>query len=70
MPDEDKVPSEEQDGDDRTPPPIMPGDETFPSEDQESVERILPNREIPYCEFFMVEEAGEILLFNKTNYNV
>lgn len=46
----------------------MAEDNETPSEDQEGVERVPPNRETPYSEIRLSEEAGEILLLSRRDY--
>lgn len=69
MPDYEKVPSDEEDGDDRIPAQFVP-DDGIPSEVKEFVQRILQNGKIPYSEMFLFEEAGGLLLFNEKYYKV
>lgn len=68
MPDDDKIPSEEEEGGDLTPPYDIPDDDVISFADQGVVEGITPSYRIQYSDIFLFEETKAILLFKKRIY--
>lgn len=68
MHDDDKILSEEEEGDVRIPPQDTADDEVIPLDVQEDVEHIPASSRIPFSVIYLLVETEWILLFNKRNY--
>lgn len=70
MPDDNVISSDKEEDDDQVSPQFSSHDDEILSEDKEVVERIPPNCRLLYSETCLLEEAGDIVPFNKKNCNV
>lgn len=67
---DEKVPSEEEEGDYQFPTQNIPEDEVVPSEGKEVVERIPSTYKTLYDEICLFRDSEEIVLFNKRYHQV
>lgn len=67
---DEEISSEEEEGDYQIPRQGIPSSDFILSADQEGVECIPPNSEVPCCVIFLLKETEEIVIFNKKSYKV